>query len=156
MKPNTVQVFLISPFGAGVAGIREVTAGTPVGTFVSNETGVPLDNVLIRVNRQNVSLFYVLCDGDRITVSPNGIHGEVWVPTLKVFKNYLRGSGFQFARSGKGDHEIWQAHDGNHLAVNASKRDKKHVDIATVRQLAELKGISFQEVIADILEWATA
>jgi len=89
-------------------------------------------------------------------VSPAEICGEAWVPTLKDFKRYLKYKGFHCERPGKGDHEIWQATDGRHVAVNASHRDKKHVDIASVRQLAEFMGVSFGDLVSNIVELTSA
>jgi len=156
MDREPIRVLLISSFGPGLAETRDVAPGTAVGTFVSRAVGVPLDDVLIRVNRHSVPLDHALQDGDRVTVTPTGIRGEVWVPSLRDFKRYLRTIGFELKRTGKGDHEIWQGGSGQCVTVNPSSRDRKSIDIASVHQLARLLVLSFAEMIAEIMEWLNA
>jgi hypothetical protein len=155
MNADTMKVTLLSGDGEGRAELLEVPTGTSLGVFLSDFAKVELrEGLSIRVRRDNVSssldLSAPLHDGDRVAVAPSEVTGAAWVPNLRDFRKYLGLIGFRFAKSGPGDHEIWQNDEGRKLTVNAANTDRKQTDIACIRGVAQFLGTSFGGAIDNI------
>jgi hypothetical protein len=71
-----VRILFINNFGSGFADHLEVPEGTTAEKLFLEQIphGSPRD-YLIRVNRLPVSAGQVLCEGDRITITPTKIEG---------------------------------------------------------------------------------
>jgi len=148
---NQIIHIEVTPYGSDTE-TRGIAADTCVGAFLTSTYRVALDNWLISANREKVPVTYVLKDGDSITLTPSQLRGEAWVPSLRDFKTFLKSIGFQYHRPGKRDHKIWKNAEGDVVSVNPSSRDRQMVDIASVRQLAEVRKQSFSELISVIKE----
>jgi hypothetical protein len=71
-----MQILFINNDGGGFADHVEVTAGTTVEKFFSQQLSVrEAEDYLIRVNRQPAARDQVLQDGDRITMTPVKVEG---------------------------------------------------------------------------------
>jgi len=73
-----VRILFINNDGGGFASDIDVEPGTTVAALFRQRVGAesPQD-YLIRVNRQPTTSDYVLCDGDRVTITPLKIEGAV-------------------------------------------------------------------------------
>ena len=71
-----MKILYINNNGAGFADYVNIAENTTIEQFfaikMSNEES---HDYLIRVNRQPVPQNYVLCDGDRVTITPTKIDG---------------------------------------------------------------------------------
>jgi sulfur carrier protein ThiS len=73
-----MRVLFINNDGGGFADHIEVPEGTTVASlFAERLPGRKAADYLIRVNRQPVGADQVLCDGDRISMTPSKIEGAV-------------------------------------------------------------------------------
>ena len=71
-----MRILLINNDGAGFADYVQIADNTTVEQFFAIKmNGCCSSDYLIRVNRQPVPKDYVLCDGDRITITPVKIEG---------------------------------------------------------------------------------
>jgi sulfur carrier protein ThiS len=74
-KGSEVQILFINHDGGGFAAPLDVPAETTVTTLFSQHVGGEPGDYLIRVNRQPATADQVLCDGDRVTITPLKIEG---------------------------------------------------------------------------------
>lgn len=73
-----MKVLFINNLGGGFADPVETEEGTSIREFFKrNMSGETPDNYLIRVNRQPVSVDYVLQENDRVTITPTKIEGAL-------------------------------------------------------------------------------
>jgi sulfur carrier protein ThiS len=71
-----VRIRLVSNEGAGFADTVEVADNTTIGElFAQRMPGQDASRFNIRVNGDNVQRNEVLCNGDRVTITPNKIAG---------------------------------------------------------------------------------
>jgi sulfur carrier protein ThiS len=71
-----MKILCINNDGAGFADYVEIDEGTTVRSFFDSHIENPdPSNYLIRVNRQPVAQDQVLCEGDRISITPTKIEG---------------------------------------------------------------------------------
>ena len=88
-----------------------------------------------------------LDEEDALILLASPIRGELPTPKLKEVLAFLRRHGFKRA-AGKGDHEKYTAPDGTLIVVNPAKRDSKHIDLGTAKQLAKYLGVNLYELHA--------
>ena len=73
-----MKVLVINNDGGGFADYIEVPHGTSVRELFERQSGSSKpDNYLIRVNRQHAPSEQVLCEGDRVSITPTKIHGAL-------------------------------------------------------------------------------
>jgi sulfur carrier protein ThiS len=71
-----MRIMFINNEGGGFADYVEVPHGTTVRELFEQKLGtVKPDQFLIRVNRQPVPRDQVLCEGDRVSITPTKIEG---------------------------------------------------------------------------------
>lgn len=71
-----MQILYINNAGTGYADYINVAENTTIDQFFTIKmSGENAEDYLIRVNRQPVSRDYVLCEGDRVTLTPRKIEG---------------------------------------------------------------------------------
>ena len=71
-----MKILLINNDGGGFADYVEVPAGTTVTQLFETHIGsTKPSDFLIRVNRQPCPANQVLCEGDRISITPTKIEG---------------------------------------------------------------------------------
>lgn len=71
-----MKVLVINNQGGGFADYLDLNHGTTVRELFERQVGSgnPAD-YLIRVNRQHAASGQVLCEGDRVSITPTKIHG---------------------------------------------------------------------------------
>lgn len=77
-----MRVLYINNDGGGFADHIEIADGTTVEQLFRQRGGGSPRDYLIRVNRQPCTADQVLCDGDRITITPVKIEGAGGPATL--------------------------------------------------------------------------
>jgi sulfur carrier protein ThiS len=71
-----MRILFINNNGTGFADYVHISEGTTVEQFFKDKMhGEQTSDYLIRVNRQPVPRDYVLCESDRITITPVKIEG---------------------------------------------------------------------------------
>ena len=71
-----MKVLVINNNGGGFADYLEVDDGTTVKQLFEKQVpSAKPDSYLIRVNRQPVAQDQVLCEGDRVSITPTKIEG---------------------------------------------------------------------------------
>ncbi|MCH7686105.1 MAG: molybdopterin converting factor [Planctomycetes bacterium] len=71
-----MKVLVINNDGSGFADYLDVDEGTTVQRLFEKQVpSAKPQNYLIRVNRQPVAPDQVLCEGDRISITPTKIEG---------------------------------------------------------------------------------
>ena len=71
-----MKVLVIDNNGGGFADYLDVDDGTTVKQLFEKQVpSAKPDSYLIRVNRQSVAQDQVLCEGDRISITPTKIEG---------------------------------------------------------------------------------
>ena len=71
-----MKVLVINNDGSGFADYLDVDDGTTVKQLFDKQVpSAKPDSYLIRVNRQSVAQDQVLCEGDRISITPTKIEG---------------------------------------------------------------------------------
>ena len=71
-----MRILYINNAGTGYADYINVAENTTIDQFFTIKmSGENVEDYLIRVNRQPVSRDYVLCEGDRVTITPRKIEG---------------------------------------------------------------------------------
>ena len=71
-----MKIMFINNEGGGFADYVDVPHGTTVRELFQRKLGpVKPDQFLIRVNRQPVPRDQVLCEGDRVSITPTKIEG---------------------------------------------------------------------------------
>lgn len=71
-----MRILYINNSGTGYADYIHVAENTTIDQFFTIKmAGESADDYLIRVNRNPVSRDYVLCEGDRVTLTPKKIEG---------------------------------------------------------------------------------
>ena len=74
-----MKLLCINNDGAGFADYVDAEEGTTVRQFFEEHISNPNpSDYLIRVNRQPVAHDQMLCDGDRISITPVKIEGVCW------------------------------------------------------------------------------
>ena len=73
-----MKVLVINNDGGGFADYVNLPHGTTVRQLFERQigSGKP-DSYLIRINRQHAAPDQVLCEGDRVSITPTKIHGAV-------------------------------------------------------------------------------
>ena len=71
-----MRVMVLNNDGGGFADYVDINHGTTVRELFQRQVtqGDPSD-YLIRVNRQHAASGQILCDGDRVSITPTKIHG---------------------------------------------------------------------------------
>lgn len=82
---------------------------------------------------------------DKRILVTRGAKGAAPTPLFKKARKYLLGHGF-VETSGKGDHVKFTAPSGELLVLNTDKRDSKHLDIASAKQVARYFDINIAEL----------
>lgn len=71
-----MKVLVINNDGGGFADYLDVPHGTNVRELFERQSGSgKADNYLIRVNRQHAPSDQILCEGDRVSITPTKIQG---------------------------------------------------------------------------------
>jgi sulfur carrier protein ThiS len=74
----TMRILFINNNGSGYADYVNIAENTTIDQFFAIKMqGEQTSDYLIRVNRQPVPKDYVLCDGDRVTITPVKIEGAI-------------------------------------------------------------------------------
>ena len=136
MEQPLIEIQLLSSSGEGFPKTLHLPADTTVGTVFHEHIGGSPETFACRIKgRECVTLQTELRNGDVLAIYPSKQKAAAPTPPLALFRKYLKQIGYVFARFGKGDHEIWQSPTGRPVILNASKRDKKMTDIASVKQI---------------------
>jgi len=73
-----MRILFINNNGSGYADYVNIADNTTIDQFFAIKMqGEQTSDYLIRVNRQPVPKDYVLCDGDRVTITPVKIEGAI-------------------------------------------------------------------------------
>ncbi len=71
-----MKVLVINNDGGGFADYLDLSHGTTVRELFERQVGSSNSrDYLIRVNRQHAASGQILCEGDRVSITPTKIHG---------------------------------------------------------------------------------
>lgn len=108
----------------------------------------------------SISIFHA---GDKLTVEQaastalsaqrvvlaEAIIGHAPTPKMRPAIQYLKNQGYTQS-TGKGDHIRFTAPDGQSITLNPDKRDSKHLDLASAKELARSLGVSLADLYSMI------